>query len=324
MTETQTIQVAKKTTPKIYKSPIVQRSPLNPDFQILLFYKYTHIEDPQIFAIQQRAWCDELGLKGRTLIGQEGINSTLEGTIKNTEEYIKRMSAKAGFEDIHWKKSVGTGKAFPKIAIRVRDEIVSTHVDDRFEIGPHRGMTGQYLEPQQLHDWIHSNKEFYIVDMRNDYEYEVGHFVTQKNVKSILPEDLRNFRDLPKVLPLLENLKDKTVVTVCTGGIRCEKASGFLVKHGFKDVYQLNGGIVSYMEKYPNQDFLGKLYVFDNRMAVGFNTESPEHTVVGKCRICGATSENSINYKLEDTQQSERYHGIICQNCIDNKKAFIS
>jgi UPF0176 protein len=279
------------------------------DYQILLFYKFINLEDPNSLAVQQRAWCDELQLKGRTIIAREGINSTLEGTVENTEEFIKRMMSKAEFNDIHWKRSHGTGSAFPKLQIRVRDEIVTTMLDENEEIGPHNNLTGKYISPEELHSWIHSDKKFYIVDMRNDYEQEIGHFKG-----SVLPKELENFRDLPKVLPLIENLKKETIVTVCTGGIRCEKASGFLIKHGFNEVYQLNGGIVSYMEKYPNQDFLGKLYVFDGRVAMGFNTSSPEHQIVGKCRLCSKQSENVIDYYQPGLMN--RKHGIVCYECI--------
>lgn len=286
------------------------------DFQILLFYKYTDIQDPKQFAIQQRAWCDELSLTGRTIIGNEGINSTLEGSLGSIQEYINRMNNKTGFEDIHWKKSNGTGQSFPKLSIKVRDEIVTTDIAQKNLLGPHRYLTGKYLNPEELHSWIHSDKKFYIVDMRNDYEHQVGHFVG-----SICPNEFKNFRDLPKIIPILSGLEKETIVTVCTGGIRCEKASGFLIKNGFQDVYQLHGGIVSYMKQYPNQDFLGKLYVFDNRLMIGFNADSPNHIVVGKCQVCGVKSENIVNYTLPKSKV--RYHGIVCTECLKQKRAII-
>lgn len=282
------------------------------DYQILLFYKFVNLEDPQSLAVQQRAWCDELELKGRTIIAKEGINSTLEGTIENTEEFITRMMSRAEFNDIHWKKSTGTGSAFPKLSIKIRDEIVTTMLEDNDEFGPHQNLTGKYIEPKELHSWIHSDKKFYIVDMRNVKEHEIGYFEG-----SILPKELKNFRDLPKVLPLIESLKNETIVTVCTGGIRCEKASGFLIKHGFSDVHQLSGGIVSYMEEYPNQDFVGKLYVFDERVAMGFNTNSPEHRIVGKCRMCQKQCENVVDYY--EPNSIHREQGIICYECILNR-----
>jgi UPF0176 protein len=130
---------------------------------------------------------------------------------------------------------------------------------------------------------------------------------------------IENFRDLPKVVEQISHLRDKTVLTVCTGGIRCEKASGFLLTQGFADVYQLDGGIVSYMEKYPNEDFKGKLYVFDGRVMMGFYTDDTKHEILGRCDSCGGKSENYVNCANSDCHR----HFINCQNCLNkNNEAF--
>ena len=276
-------------------------------YEILLYYKYTTIADPSELCQTQRSLCKKLGLKGRIIIAPEGINGTVEGLTENTQKYIDEMSADPRFVDMNFKRSVGTGSAFPKLAIKERSEIVSAHLGDD-DVNPAE-TTGKYLSPEDLHDWIHGQKEFYIIDMRNDYEHAVGFF---KN--SILPP-LENFRDLPKILPTLAHLKDKTVVTVCTGGVRCEKASGFLVKHGFKDVYQLHNGIVSYMEKYPDEDFAGKLYVFDGRVTMGFSSSVKEHEIVGVCKKCDAPSENFVNCLLPTCHK----HFICCVGCLNAK-----
>lgn len=281
-------------------------------FQILLFYKYVNLDDPEGLANTQKDLCSKLNLKGRIIIAKEGINATVEGLKKDTEEYIKEISKNPVFSNTHFKKSEGTGNAFPKLSIKVREEIVSGHLKD-LDVNPNE-ITGKYLSPEQLHDWIHTDKEFYIVDMRNDYEHAVGYF---KN--SILPP-LTNFRDLPKIVPQLLSLKDKTVVTVCTGGVRCEKASGFLLKSGFSDVYQLYGGIVSYMEKYPNEDFLGKLYVFDGRVTVGFNTDSKDHKVVGKCTSCKSPAD--AYYDCKNVYCEKERHFVSCSNCIKKQDGY--
>ncbi len=267
--------------------------------EILLYYKYVTIEDPEALRAAQMELCKHLGLKGRIIIAKEGINGTVEGSSENTERYIDAMRHDPRFADMNFKRSSGTGNAFPKLSIKVRGEIVSGHLkaDD---LNPNE-ITGKYLSAETLHDWIQSGREFYIVDMRNDYEHRSGHFAG-----SILPP-LENFRDLPKVLPVLGHLKDKTIVTVCTGGVRCEKASGFLVKHGFSDVYQLHNGIVSYMEKYPGQDFKGSLYVFDGRVTMAFG----EHEVIGKCEKCGQASERYLNC---GNLRCHR-HFICCETC---------
>lgn len=275
------------------------------NYQILLFYKYAPIKNPVHEMREQKRLCEKLGLTGRIIIADEGINGTVEGTLENTEEYIKIMTKDKRFSDVNWKKSEGTGSAFPKLKVKVREEIVSLHLHDK-DIKPWKN-TGKYLDAEELHSWFEEKREFFIVDMRNDYEHKSGYFEG-----SILPP-FSNFRDLSELLPQLENLKNKTIVTVCTGGVRCEKASGFLVKNGFNDVYQLRNGIVTYMEKYPNEHFKGKLYVFDGRILMGFNTESDEHEVVGKCERCLKTSENYINC---DTIGCHR-HFILCEKCVD-------
>ncbi len=280
------------------------------NFEILLYYKYVVIDDPEELKNSQKKLCEELSLKGRIIVAYEGINGTVEGTKENTQKYIDTITRDPRFRDVHFKRSEGTGNAFPKLKVKVRPEIVSLHLGEK-DINPNQ-ITGKYLEPEELHKWFQEKNEFYIIDMRNDYEFEVGQFEG-----SIFP-NLKNFRDLQKNLPQLELYKDKTVLTVCTGGVRCEKASGFLVENGFKDVYQLNGGIVSYMEKYPNQNFLGKLYVFDGRVVMGFNTDSPEHKVISSCSKCKKPSDNYLDCKYKHCKGHR--HFLCCEECIETEE----
>jgi UPF0176 protein len=278
-------------------------SEINPEITIVLFYKYVQIDNPESIRLQQLALCQELGLKGRTIIAEEGINATLAGSSQNVQKYLDFMNKQDLFHGIHWKLSKGIGSDFPRLSIKVRHEIVSAHLGSK-DLNPNQ-VTGKYIQAEELHEWFRTGKKFYLVDMRNDYEQLVGTFD-----KAIL-SNFTNFRDLPSILPSLESLKNQTIVTFCTGGIRCEKASGFLVQSGFNDVYQLYGGIVTYMEKYPNKDFLGKLYVFDKRVVMGFNTNSPEHVVIGKCQKCESSSENFVNCTLPSCHK----HFICCRNC---------
>lgn len=273
------------------------------DFQVLLYYKYVTIDIPEKVREEQRRLCQELDLKGRIIVAKEGINGTVEGTLANTEKYIEAMEKSKYFKGISYKKSAGTGTAFPKLSVKARPEVVTARLLD---LNPNQ-VTGKYLSAEELHEWFESGKEFYIVDMRNDYEYISGHF------EGYIPSGLHNFFDLPDVLPRIAHLRDKTIVTVCTGGIRCEKASGFLVENGFKDVYQLKDGIQTYMEKYPNKHFKGKLYVFDGRMTIGFNTDSPEHEVVGTCMHCDKPCDTYANCQYDMCH----YHFICCEDCHD-------
>ncbi len=277
---------------------------LNSEYQILLFYKYVRIDDPEAVMAWQRALCEKYGFKGRLIVAKEGINFTLEGKKMDTEKYIEELEKDPRFLNIHFKRSIGMGDAFPKLSIKVRPEIVSLHLGV-CDVDPNE-TTGVHLKPEELHQWIKEKKDFYIIDMRNAYEHKVGHFAG-----SICPP-MDNFRDLPKYVESISHLKDKVVVTVCTGGVRCEKASGFLITQGFNHVYQLDGGIVSYMEKYPNEDFLGKLYVFDRRVMMGFYTDDPKHQVIGVCESCGLPSENYVNCEEKDCHR----HFIICKDCV--------
>ncbi len=271
-------------------------------YSIILFYKYVQIDDPEGLKKAQIELLKALGMHGRMIIAKEGINGTFEGTSENVARYMEEMKKDPRFADIHWKVSTGTGDAFPRLSVKVRPEIVSLHLHEN-DINPNE-ITGTHLKPEELRTWYDEGREFYIVDMRNDYELKVGKFEG-----TIFP-GLENFRDLRERVAEIENLKDKTVLTVCTGGVRCEKASGFLKTQGFKDVYQLDGGIVSYMEKFPGKDFKGSLYVFDNRITMHF--DKPEsHTIIAACEVCGQSSERYVNCKNLMCHR----HYIVCEKC---------
>lgn len=272
-------------------------------YEVLLYYKYVAIDDPIAVREEQRALCVSLGLKGRIIVAHEGINGTVEGTQENTQKYIEAMEKSTYFSGTSFKRSDGTGTAFPKLSVKFRPEVVTAGMPN---LNPN-SVTGKYLSADDLHTWYEEGREFYVVDMRNDYEYASGYF------ENYIPSGMQNFFELPDTLERLEHLRDKTVVTVCTGGIRCEKASGFLVGNGFSDVYQLKDGIQTYMEKYPNKHFKGKLYVFDNRLTLGFNTDSPEHEIVGSCFHCGEKSDLYVNCEYNFCH----YHYICCLGCRD-------
>lgn len=273
----------------------------------MLFYKYTDIEDPKAETERQRAVLSVLGIKGRFIVANEGINGTGEGTAENIQKYIDWMNSQKMYKRIHWKLSQGTGNAFPKLSVKARKEIVSLHLAD--DLNPNQ-ITGTHLKPEELHNWFNEGKEFYIVDMRNDYELKSGKFEN-----TIFP-GLRNFRDLNQNIEKIKNLKDKTVLTVCTGGIRCEKASGFLKREGFNKVYQLDGGIVSYMSKYPGQNYKGSLYVFDGRETIHF--DGGNHEIIGVCDFCENKTENYSNC----ANKSCNLKLLVCNRCATESLKF--
>ena len=230
--------------------------------------------DPKAVADEQRAKCAEIGLKGRVLIAEEGINATLEGTREQAEAYKAFMKNDKNFSDILIKESAGTGDAFRRLVVKVRPEIVTLGAG-RFDV---KKETATELPPAELQKWYENGEDFVVLDLRNDYEITSGRFE-----KTIDPK-LANFRDLPAKLAEMGDLKNKKVLTVCTGGIRCEKATCLLKREGFTDVYQLKDGIHTYMQQYPGQHFKGSLFVFDNRMVTDV-VDIPNKEIVGCCVV---------------------------------------
>ncbi len=271
--------------------------------QVLLYYKYVTIDNPEALKASYRALCEKFNLKGRTIIAEEGINSTLEGTLEDTENFLKEFLTDSRFQDMQIKRSKGDGKSFPKLSVKVRDEIVSTRypkeVDPRIKTAPH-------LSPEELRSWYENNKDFVVVDMRNSYEFESGHF------KNSIDPGMVASRELPDKLDKIKLHQDKTLLTVCTGGVRCEKMSAYLLHQGFKDVYQLDGGMHSYMEKYPGKDFLGTLFTFDDRLVMDWGGE---REIIGKCKRCESKTERYQNC----TNAECNMLFLICPSCVQSE-----
>lgn len=257
------------------------------DFRVLLFYKYVEIENAEAFTHTHLQFCKDLGIKGRILVSEEGINGTLSGTEAQTDAYMAHMAEDPRFSDIMWKVDEADGHAFKKMHVRYRPEIVTLQLENE-DLNPNE-ITGAYLSPQEFKEAI-LDENTVVIDARNDYEYDLGHF------RGAVRPDIRNFRELPEwIRDNKEQFMDKRVVTYCTGGIRCEKFSGWLVKEGFKDVGQLHGGIATYGKDPEVQGELwdGKMYVFDERIAVDINRK--EHVVVGKDWFDGSPCERYVN-----------------------------
>ena len=268
---------------------------------MLLFYKYVTVPDPQKTANWLRGLAVRYHLLGRGIVAEEGINATFEGLVDDTEKFAQEVLQNPLFADMQMKRSTGDGKGFGKLSVKVRDEIVGTRFSQA-EADP-RVRTAPRITPSELKEWYQNNKDFVVVDMRNDYEFASGHF------KNAIEPGITASRDLPQALPKLEPLKDKTVLTVCTGGVRCEKMSAYLQSKGFENVYQLDGGIHSYMEQYPGEDFLGTLYTFDKRLTMDFGGE---REVIGTCDFCEGKTERYVNCANNTCHR----HFLVCTDCI--------
>ncbi len=253
-------------------------------YTVLLYYKYVDIADPQEVRDWQFTLCEQLGLKGRILIATEGINGTVCGEPEQIEEYKRITGNDSRFADIIYKVSTADEQVFPKLRVAVRNEIVTLGTSD--DVRAAEG--AQHISPADLNALLHSGEEFYLFDARNNYESAVGKF------RNAITPDVENFRDLPAKLKEYEFLKNKKVVTYCTGGVRCEKFSALMKKEGFENVYQLDGGIVTYGEQFPDDGWEGKCYVFDKRIMVDINTPEKE-IIVSHCLHCGIATPRMIN-----------------------------
>lgn len=274
-------------------------------FKVILFYLYTHLSEETVNMLKEReqAVCDVLGLSGRIIIAREGINGTLEGSPENIEIYKNHIKGTKHFKKLSFKESYSNGGSFPRMKVMIKPEIVSTHLPKHIDPTV---KTGKHLNPVEMKKMYEQGEEFYVVDMRSDYEVNVGHFSNTVNVDWQMPAS----RELPKFVETIKHLKNKKVVTVCTGGVKCEKMSSYLIDQGFTDVSQLHNGIHAYMQKYPGEDFKGTLYTFDNRMTMDFGNRK-EGDVVGKCYSCSKPCEKIGHCAFSLCHK----HLIICDSC---------
>ncbi len=276
------------------------------DHIVILFYKFTHIADPKALADAHLQKAQELGLLGRMLVAEEGVNGTFEGSRESIDAYKDFVWSDSQFAGLTIKESAGNGKAFPRLSIKVRDEVVTLGAgafDPSIE-------TATELPAEELQKWYETGEDFVVLDLRNDYEIASGKF------ERTIDPGLSNFRDLPEKLNAIKNLKDKKVVAVCTGGVRCEKATCLLRREGFSNIYQLKDGIHTYMQKFPGEHFKGTLFVFDNRLTTDV-TPSENKIVIGQCAFCSASTEN---YCSDDSVRPSRKL-LCCDQCYKHEGA---
>ncbi|QQE99070.1 rhodanese-related sulfurtransferase [Lactococcus lactis] len=284
------------------------------DYRVLLYYQYVPIEDGETFAQKHLADCRELGLKGRILVADEGINGTVSGTIEQTNAYMELMKNDPCFSSTIFKIDEAEQNAFKKMHVRYRPELVNLSLED--DVNPLE-LTGAYLDPKEFREAM-LDENTVVIDARNDYEFDLGHF------RGAIRPEIRSFRELPQwIRDNKEQFMEKRVLTYCTGGIRCEKFSGWLVREGFKDVGQLHGGIATYGKDPEVQGDLwdGQMYVFDSRIAVPINQK--EHVIVGRDWFDGSPCERYINcgnpecnrQMLASEENEAKYLGACSHEC---------
>ena len=251
-------------------------------YQTLLYYCYTPLADPVRFREEHHRLCLDLQLLGRIIVAEEGLNGTVSGTRENCAAYMAAVKADPRFAALVFKIDDVPGHTFQKLHVRVRPEIVCSSLP---HVRPHE-RTGQHLSPQQFKD-LKDRADVVVVDVRSDYEYNLGRF------KNAVTLDLENFRDFPARVERLKAFKDKKILTYCTGGVKCEKASAYLLEQGFENVYQLHGGIIHYGHAVGGEDFDGQCYVFDTRIAVDVNCVNP--VVISRCQSCQQPSARLVD-----------------------------
>ena len=270
-------------------------------YQTLLYYCYSRIADAEQFASSHLQFCKSLNLVGRIIVADEGLNGTVSGTAESCKIYMDTLSADSRFSKIDFKIDEVEEPSFIKMHCRYKEEIVHSGLRDPSIIDP-EFKTGVHLEPQDFVK-MKDDEDVVIVDVRSNYEHSIGRF------KNAITFDMENFRDFPEKINELAKYKNKKIVTYCTGGIKCEKASALLLHEGFENVYQLHGGIIKYGKEAGGEDFEGKCYVFDNRVAVDVNSVNP--VVISTCRNCGAHTTKMINCANPECNE----HFTQCDNC---------
>ena len=260
-------------------------------YLIATFYKFVPISELETTRKQILTWCEAKRIKGTIILAEEGINGTIAGTAEAIADFLSSLRSLAGLADLEHKESTSSKLPFAKLKVKIKPEIVTLGLP---QVNPTQ-QVGTYVAPQDWNEVI-SDPEVVVVDTRNDYEVEIGSFKRANNPQT------ESFREFPEyVAQNLDPQEHPKVAMFCTGGIRCEKASSYLLSQGFKEVYHLQGGILKYLEQVPPQESMwtGECFVFDERVAVKEGLEPGSHEL---CYACGhpisEADKNSPRYEL--------------------------
>ena len=269
-------------------------------YLIATFYKFADLTDLATKQQQILAWCELEAIKGTIILAEEGINGTIAGSNRAIASVLSKLRSLPNLADLEQKESTTEKKPFAKLKVKIKSEIVTLGLP---EVNPNQ-QVGTYVNPQ---DWnqVISDPEVVVIDTRNDYEVEIGTFERAKNPNT------ESFREFPKyVAQNLDPEQNPKVAMFCTGGIRCEKASSYLLSQGFKEVYHLKGGILKYLENVEPEESMweGECFVFDERVAVKEGLELGTHEL---CYACG--------HPISETdKESDKYESnISCPHCYD-------
>ncbi|MEM7733557.1 MAG: rhodanese-related sulfurtransferase [Pseudomonadota bacterium] len=269
-------------------------------YTIAALYHFTHVEDPSALQGPLHALCMNARISGTLILAEEGINGTIAGPGIGIRAVLDHIRALPGFDTLVWKESHSTHQPFRHLKIRVKAEIVTMgqpHVDPR-------AGTGRYVAPADWNALIEA-PDVAVIDTRNDFEVAIGTF------KGAIDPETTSFRDFPDWWAANKDRFDgKRIAMFCTGGIRCEKSTNYLLGEGVEEVFHLQGGILKYLEQVPEEESLwqGSCFVFDNRVSVDHGLEEGQHILCHACRRPVLT---------EDTERPEYEDGVSCHLCAD-------
>ena len=275
--------------------------------KVILYYKFTPIADPEAVLLWQKYLCQSLNLKGRILISKHGINGTVGGEMADVKKYVRETRRYEGLKKTVFKWSDGTGNEFPRLRVVVKDELVAFGSPNEIEVDENGVVGGGvHLRPEQVEELVKERGDDVVFfDGRNAYEAKIGKF------KNAIVPDVDTSRDFIREIESgkYDHIKDKPVVTYCTGGIRCEILSAVMKKRGFNEVYQIDGGIVKYGERFGDEaNWEGSLYIFDDRMAMDFSDKAK---VIGQCDKCSAPTKDFRNCNTASCHQLI----LLCDSC---------
>lgn len=297
--------------------------PTQPQFELLTFYHFVDIPESEIESVctEHLQFCTDIGLRGRIYIGTEGISSTVSGNLGQCKAYRMYLESTKYFKniaDIEPKATLVSGHQFPKLTVKIRNEIVvlGEKVTEE-EVKKYK----KELTPEEFKQILDGEKsdDYIILDMRNDYEYRLGHF------KGAIPASTVNFREVPQLLERYrEKAKGKKIIWYCTGGIRCEKAAVLANKAWLEDVYAIEGGVVKYVNTYNDGNWLGNLYTFDDRVST-FVGDEETHTTIGSCLHSDKLTDHCDNCRntecnarmIVDLSEHKKHMWFCSQECFD-------
>lgn len=255
-------------------------------------YKFIPITDRKSLQGKIQKHSNKLGLKGTVLISEKGLNFSIAGEHKAIQDFVKFLRSDKRFSDIDIKTTYNDYQPFRKMLVRIKKEIISMGID---EIDPFT-FTGEKITPKELQDKLNNNEDIVLLDTRNEYEVRLGTF------EDAVDLNLDSFRDFPnKIMSLDQKMKNKEIVMFCTGGVRCEKASALMLKNGFKNVKQIDGGVIKYFEDTGGSYWNGDCFVFDDRVALDKNLNETDYILCFRCREPLNKKEiDSDKYKIDE------------------------